>query len=82
MTGYSRTLRWQMEAVTSPSRPRAAGSVIPRLWYALAWNAGNPDRQAPLPQPGPLPETKMIFAASDLIPPPAPPGPGYRGRGP
>ena len=46
---------------------RAAGSVIPRLWCALAWNAGNPDRQAPLPQPGPLPETKMIFAASDLM---------------
>ena len=44
---------------------RAAGSVIPRLWCALAWNAGNPDRQAPLPQPGPLPETKMIFAASE-----------------
>jgi predicted ATP-grasp superfamily ATP-dependent carboligase len=46
---------------------RAAGSVIPQLWCALAWNAGNPDRQAPLPQPEPLPETKMIFAASDLM---------------
>ena len=46
---------------------RVSGSGIPLLWCALAWNAGNPDRQAPLPQPGPLPETKMIFAASDLM---------------
>lgn len=46
---------------------RAAGSEIPLMWYTLSWNAGNPERQLPLPEPGALPPKKMIFAASDLM---------------
>ncbi len=46
---------------------RATGSGIPLLWCALAWNAGNPDNPAPLPET-PIPQRKkMIFAASDLM---------------
>ena len=46
---------------------RATGSGIPLLWCALAWNAGNPDNPAPLPET-PVPQRKkMIFAASDLM---------------
>lgn len=46
---------------------RAAGSELPLLWCALAWNAGNPSAQVPLPGPAPVRRKKMIFAASDLM---------------
>jgi len=46
---------------------RASGSGIPLLWCALAWNQGNPDNPAPLPEVRPPRRKKMIFAASDLM---------------
>ena len=46
---------------------RAAGSELPLLWCALAWNAGNPQAPVPLPGPAPAAREKMIFAASDLM---------------
>ena len=46
---------------------RATGSGISYLWCALAWNAGNPDRQVPLPIALPPRRKKMIFAVSDLM---------------
>lgn len=46
---------------------RVSGSGIPLLWFAAAWNAGNPARPLPLTPPPPPKERKMIFAASDLM---------------
>ncbi len=46
---------------------RISGSGIPLLWATLAWNAGNPAAQQPLPPCRPKSGTRMIFAASDAM---------------
>ena len=55
---------------------RAAATGIPLLWFAQAWNAGNPSAPFTPPTPSPYPPRRMVFFPSDLMA-----GLGYCRRG-